>query len=68
VRGKGTVKIHEDVNHNLDMGKKFIMKNIGSLDNANAKWLLSEIENGNEVILEITPKYYSTWRTAVPVQ
>jgi hypothetical protein len=43
------------------------MKNIGSLDDPNGKWLLGGIEKGNEVILEITPKYYSTWRTAVPV-
>jgi general stress protein 26 len=68
VRGKAIVKIHEDVNHNIDIAKKFIMKNIGTLDDPNAKWLLTEIEKGNEVILEITPRYYSTWRTAVPVQ
>jgi hypothetical protein len=43
------------------------MKNIGSLDDPKAKWLLGGIEKGNEVILEITPKYYSAWRTAVPV-
>jgi hypothetical protein len=51
VRGKGTVKIHEDSNHNIDIAKKFIMKNIGSLDDPNAKWLLGGIEKGNEVIL-----------------
>jgi uncharacterized pyridoxamine 5'-phosphate oxidase family protein len=68
VRGKGTVKIHEDINHNIPIAKKFIMKSIGSLDNPIAKWLLTEIENGNEVILEITPNYYSTWRSAVPVK
>jgi hypothetical protein len=62
VRGKGTVKIHEDVNHNIPITRKFIMKNIGSLDHPNAKWLLTEIENGNEVVLEITPSYYSTWK------
>jgi len=44
------------------------MKNIGTLDDPNAKWLLTEIEKGNEVILEITPSYYSTWRTAIPVR
>jgi hypothetical protein len=44
------------------------MKNIGSLDDPNAKWLLTEIEKGNEVILEITPSYYSTWRSAIPVK
>jgi len=68
VRGKATAIIHEDVNHNIPIAKKFIMKNIGSLDNPIAKWLLTEMENGNEVILEITPRYYSTWRSAVPVK
>lgn len=42
VRGKGTVKIHEDVNHNIDIAKRFIMKNIRSLDDPNAKWLLGD--------------------------
>ena len=61
-------KIHEDVSHNIPIAKKFIMKNIGTLDDPNAKWLLTEIENGNEVLLEITPSYYSTWRSAIPVK
>jgi uncharacterized pyridoxamine 5'-phosphate oxidase family protein len=68
VRGKGTVKIHEDVSHNISIAKKFIMKSIGSLDHPIAKWLLTEIENKNEVVLEITPNYYSTWRSAVPIK
>jgi len=67
VRGKGTVKIHEDVAHNIHIAKKFMMKLTVSLDNPNAKWVLSEMEKGNNVILEITPSYYSTWRSAVPV-
>ena len=66
VRGKAIVKIHEDINHNIPIAKKFIMKSIGSLDHPVAKWLLTQIENGNEVILEITPTYYSTWRSAIP--
>ena len=66
VRGKGVVKIHEDVDHNIPIAKKFIIKNIGSMENPNAKWLLTQIENGNEVILEIIPSYYSTWRSAIP--
>jgi general stress protein 26 len=68
VRGKGTVKIHEDVPHYIEIVTKFIMKNIGSTKNPNAKWLLNQIESGNEVILEITPRYYSTWRSAVPAK
>ncbi|MDQ6667739.1 MAG: hypothetical protein M3Y53_05875 [Thermoproteota archaeon] len=36
VRGKGIVKIHEDVSHNMHISKKFIMNNIGTLDDPNA--------------------------------
>ena len=68
VRGKGRVKILEDVAHNVQIVKKFITKRIGSLDNPVAKWLLTETEKGNEVILEITPSYYSTWRSAIPAK
>jgi general stress protein 26 len=62
VRGKATVKINdEDISHNLSITKKLVMKTTGSLEDPIAKWLLSETENGNEVILEISPSYYSTW-------
>ncbi len=61
VRGKGKLKIHEDINHNMAIVKKLIMSRIGSLEDPTSKWLLSETEKGNEVILEITPSYYSTW-------
>jgi hypothetical protein len=37
------------------------MRAIGSLEDPTAIWLLSETENGNEVVLEISPSYYSTW-------
>jgi nitroimidazol reductase NimA-like FMN-containing flavoprotein (pyridoxamine 5'-phosphate oxidase superfamily) len=63
VRGKGKVKIHEeeDISHNMAIAKKLSMSRIGSLEDPMSKWLLSETEKGNEVILEITPSYYSTW-------
>jgi hypothetical protein len=37
------------------------MRSLGSLEHPTSKWLLGEIEKGNEVVLKITPKYYSTW-------
>jgi nitroimidazol reductase NimA-like FMN-containing flavoprotein (pyridoxamine 5'-phosphate oxidase superfamily) len=66
VQGKATVKILEDIDTNIPLAKKLKMKLTGSLDNPIAKWLLTEVEKGNEVILEITPKYFSTWRSAMP--
>jgi hypothetical protein len=61
VRGKGKVKIHEDINHNMAIVKKLIISRSDSLEDPMSKWLLSETERGNEAILEITPSYYSTW-------
>jgi general stress protein 26 len=66
VQGKAEVNILEDIQTNIDMAKKMMIKSTGGLDNTIAKWLLTEIEKGNEVILEVTPMYYSTWRSAIP--
>lgn len=68
VRGKGTVKFLEDIQQNIPLAKKFMMNVTGSLDNPIAKWLLREVEKGDEIILEITPRYFSTWRSAIPAE
>jgi uncharacterized pyridoxamine 5'-phosphate oxidase family protein len=60
VRGKGKVKIHEDINHNRPMIEKIFIRSTGSLEHPMAKWVLSEMEKGNDIILEIMPSYYST--------
>ena len=62
VRGKGKVRIHEgDINHNLPIAQKIIVKYIGSLDHPVARSLIDGVKKGHSVILEITPSYYSTW-------
>ena len=49
VRGKAVVKIHEDINHNIPIAKKLMLKSVGSLDDPIAKWTLAEIEKGNNM-------------------
>jgi nitroimidazol reductase NimA-like FMN-containing flavoprotein (pyridoxamine 5'-phosphate oxidase superfamily) len=61
VRGKGEVRISEDVNRNVPVAEKIMIKYTGSLDNKVAKFLMDAVKSGNSVILEITPSYYSTW-------
>ena len=61
VRGKAKVKISEDINHNTAITKKLLMSSVGSLEDPRSKWQLSETERGEQVILELTPSYYSTW-------
>ena len=61
VRGKGTVKFLVDI-QDIPLATKYLTKLTGSLDNNFAKWLMNEIENGTSIFLEITPRYFSTWR------
>jgi len=61
VRGKGTVKISEDINANIPIAQKIMIKYTGNLDNEVAKFLMNGVKNGFSVLLEITPKYFATW-------
>lgn len=61
VRGKGRVRISEDVNSNIPIAQKLMIKYTGGLDNKVAKVLMDSVRGGLSVILEITPTYYSTW-------
>ncbi len=61
VRGKGKVKIHEDINHNISITEKIMVRYLGSLAHPIATSLMVSVKDGGSVILEITPSYYSTW-------
>ena len=61
VRGKGSVRILTKPDTNLPIAEKIMLKYLGSTDHPMAKVLLENVRNGNSVVLEITPKYYSTW-------
>lgn len=61
VRGKGSVKIVEDIKSNLVISEKIVKKYAGNLDSNLAKEVLDEIKNGVEIVLEIEPKFFSTW-------
>ena len=59
--GKGKVKIHEDINHNIPIAEKIMVRYLGSLAHPMATSLMGSVRDGDSVILEITPSYYSTW-------
>lgn len=61
VRGKGTVRILEDPDSNVSIAEKIIIKYAGDLKSKLAKEVIEEIKTGIEVVLEITPKFYSVW-------
>ncbi len=61
VRGKGKVKVHNDIDHNIAIEEKIMIKYLGNLENQAAKTLMDMFRSGNAIIMEITPSYFSTW-------
>jgi PPOX class probable F420-dependent enzyme len=61
VKGKGTARISEDPKRNLPILEKTGIKYLGTLDHPIAKMIKENGRNGTEVLLEITPKFFSTW-------
>ena len=61
VRGKGTVRISEDMNYNLPIAEKIVIKYLGSVGHAVSQLLLNSLKNGTAVLIEITPKFFATW-------
>ena len=61
VRGKGIVEISEDINFNVPIAEKIHVRYLNSLENPISRSLMDALKSGQSVILEISPKYYSTW-------
>jgi general stress protein 26 len=61
VKGRGVARISEDIQKNLPIIEKINIKYLGTLDHPLAKTLMENTRNGSEVIIEITPKFFSAW-------
>ena len=61
VKGKGTATIVDDMDMVLPMGEKICMKYLGTLDHQIAKMIFEESKQGEVVLIQITPKFFSTW-------
>jgi len=61
VRGKALVKISTDVEDNIPIAERIMVKYTGNLENKVAKMLMNGVRAGQSAILEINPEYYSTW-------
>lgn len=61
VRGKGTVRISEDMNYNLPIAEKIVIKYLGSVEHPVSQLLLNSLKNGTAVLIEITPMFFATW-------
>jgi general stress protein 26 len=60
VRGKGTVRISEDVDYNLVIVERIVVKYLGSIEHPMSQTIIGSIRNNEAIIIEITPKFYST--------
>ena len=61
VKGKGIATIIEDPFRTLVEAKKIYIKYLGTLDHPIPKMILDSVKKGNHVIIEIDPKFFSTW-------
>lgn len=61
VKGRGTTKISEDIDLNIPITGKIIMKYLGTLDNPLAQMIMENAKKGIQVVIEITPKFFSAW-------
>ena len=61
VKGRGTAIIIKDAGKALSLSEKIVAKYIGDLNSNIAKNMVDEVRKGSEVLVEITPHYFSTW-------
>ena len=61
VKGMGSATIIDDVKKTTPIAEKIMIKYTGSLDNPIAKLLMDAVKASLSIIIEVTPKYYSTW-------
>lgn len=61
VKGKGTATVVEDPVRTVPEAKKINMKYLGTLDHPIPIMILESAQKGNHVMIEIKPKYFSTW-------
>lgn len=61
VKGRGVAAISEDIQKNVAMIEKINLKYLATLDHPLAKMLSDNARKGVEVVIEITPKFFSAW-------
>ena len=54
-------RIIEDHQKVVSMAEKINIKYLGTLEHPLAKMLMEFAQNGTEILLEISPKFFSTW-------
>src|SRR5918994_98335 len=61
VKGKGNATIIEDLKTVNPLGDRISLKYLGTLDHPIAKMISEDSKKGEVVLVEISPKFFSTW-------
>ena len=61
VKGRGKARILEDIGRNVALMEKINLKYLGTQEHPLAKRLLDNAKTGVEIVIEISPEFYSAW-------
>ena len=61
VKGKGVATVIQDPNRIVPQADRINMKYLGTLDHPIAKMITDSAKKGEVVLVEISPKFFSTW-------
>ena len=61
MKGRALGSIFENTDKNIAIIEKINLKYFGTLEHPLAKILMENARNGIEVVIEITPKFFSVW-------
>jgi general stress protein 26 len=61
VKGRAVATISENIQKNLPIVEKINIKYLGTIEHPLAKMIIENTRNGTEVVIEITPKFFSAW-------
>ena len=60
-KGKAVASISEDTSKNIRIMEKINLKYLGTLEHPWANNIMENTRNGTEIVIELTPKYFSAW-------
>ena len=61
VKGRGVARISEDIDWNIPIVEKLNIKYLGTTDHPLANMILENTRKGIQIVIEITPKFFSAW-------
>jgi len=64
VKGRAVARISEDIQKNLPIVEKIMIKYLGTIEHPFAKMGMEITRNGIAVVIELTPKFFSAWDLA----